>query len=1502
MLGDPPLSPSDLAMSEAVPVKKRRGPRIGPRSKDLVVISDDCIESMQVDDDRSECSSASTAGESSAVGTSFSRPARPSRGPARPVGAAKTAAVKSQTKHYFPLVAEEREHKGMEVFNETPLVADAESDTRDDLPCRTLDDFVVFDEANANIFADLDDVGEEGTEVTIAGDVEPVKSSDLDNYINWDDSDDEGDEGDETCTLGGSTRASGKSTPRPCATDMESPDTGLTQRIRLSAIFCYETFLTMNGETEIWVQTCFGWYKLLNPHPSYAAIYSKLYKAVYMAHQAVRRAKTEPNLPMSRFISDLRAQSPNDILSRLTPITEGDFRKYRDWIGSEIEILTNSTEQDELLATPLIRSIRREGGGTGKAKRAAPSSSQARRTSSGGRVRASDKTALSGEPKNENPACITPLVASIAQGLYARRLLNVSNFDSKFTSSASSETELKEADAWRKRYTQATKAKTADKFKGRLEMADLEAHISLDKFKVSRVEFNEQALLPEEGDGVARYSEAGVMSTATSTSGPRDITVRVGDVVLVRAPELPRDAILDSLWDNAVSGDSKAQRGAIVNADRHFVCAVQVISISHTQERSAQTSTFHGRLLIPGRDTVMQEVAMANEFFLVDSCQTYAFVTSLCGKIGIPFIASKAYIDIGKWVDARRLFCRFWYDLSSAAFEDVNSHVQATDGYLPMWCRSCERTAKEPAPKLGRRIAGSACSSISDVGGASVTEPLVSTQIAPNRCADFVPTVTVGGVDYHTHDVVYMPSDQPNQPFAIGSIVRFFRGPPTTSTKDGPVRILKADIQILKRMRVLPVEHRPQEENSAYDDERHLYWTPLIWEVDVLSFRGKCWVAHPEDIKGGLTAYKDTDVNAFYAKYKGTKAYPGGKDDWIELKPPFEASTLNKEAEGGVKDERASMPACCPICKRERRERTRLLERFLDLPVDGAISSRASGDEPVSFARGQQPLRALDLFSGCGGLTQGLDQSGIVKTMWSVEYMLSAGYTFSKNHPDAQVYNQCSNLLLDSAIRTHRGETIKPLVNQFDGKQLPPMPQPGDVDFIYCGPPCQGFSRCNRFIKADDIKTSLVANALSYVDFYRPTYFLLENVRGLLTYRLGGFQIGPGKVGGGIEMGMLKFILRTLTTMGYQAKFYVLQAGNYGLAQSRRRIFIWACKRGCRLPGVPRPMTTFGKSSQTNVCLPDGTTYAPFAYLSGNAPHHAITVKDAIGDLPKFEFINPQKRYPDPLQDSRPPEWLQYIAVDNQSTDIPGDLDGQLGYVGSMEMSYTSPPLSEFQRLRRRKEQVCVPGSTKNCDELVETLYNHACRKFNAENVERVCRVELQGGKDHHTLPEKLRPWCLSNEKSAAARHNGWKGLFGRLEPEGSFGTALTTMEPMNKSGTVLLYDQRRVLTVRECARAQGFPDTFRFYSINEKSTKDMYRQIGNAVPPPLAYALSLELRDALFQDFVAHAPDSVLAADVNAGEQSDDFADVFCIDLATSTRSLRISEPGVLASLPTCP
>ena len=80
------------------------------------------------------------------------------------------------------------------------------------------------------------------------------------------------------------------------------------------------------------------------------------------------------------------------------------------------------------------------------------------------------------------------------------------------------------------------------------------------------------------------------------------------------------------------------------------------------------------------------------------------------------------------------------------------------------------------------------------------------------------------------------------------------------------------------------------------------------------------------------------------------------------------------------------------------------------------------------------------------------------------------------------------------------------------------------------------------------------------------------------------------------------------------------------------------------------------------------------------------------------------------------------------------------------------------------------------------------------------------------------------------------------MENDGFFSTTITNPEPMGKQGRVLHPDQNRLVSVRECARSQGFPDTYKFYG----TALEKHRQVGNAVPPPMGKAIGLQIRQAM--------------------------------------------------------
>ncbi|MCO5563301.1 hypothetical protein L7F22_016941 [Adiantum nelumboides] len=432
-------------------------------------------------------------------------------------------------------------------------------------------------------------------------------------------------------------------------------------------------------------------------------------------------------------------------------------------------------------------------------------------------------------------------------------------------------------------------------------------------------------------------------------------------------------------------------------------------------------------------------------------------------------------------------------------------------------------------------------------------------------------------------------------------------------------------------------------------------------------------------------------------------------------------------------------------------------------------------------------LSSLDIFAGCGGLSEGLHQSGAAMTKWAIEYEHPAAEAFKLNHPEADVFCENCNVILRSVMEkvgdledclsTPEAES---LCLKLSEEQKAKLPIPGEVDLIVGGPPCQGFSGMNRFNQRtwSKVQCEMILSFLSFADYFRPRYFLLENVRNFVSFNKGQ---------------TFRLTLASLLEMGYQVRFGVLQAGNYGVSQSRKRAFIWAASPEESLPDWPEAQHVFA-SSQLDIVLPGGLQYAAVKNTASGAPLRPITVRDTIADLP---------------------------PVGNGAD--------------KLDINYGNPPQSWFQKVIRGQEN---------------HLYDHISKEMNELNHIRCQRIPKRPGSDWRDLPEEkvklstgqlvdLIPWCLPN---TAERHNQWKGLFGRLDWEGNFPTSVTDPQPMGKVGMCFHPEQDRIVTVRECARSQGFPDSYKFYG----NIQCKHRQIGNAVPPPLARALGEKLKEVV--------------------------------------------------------
>lgn len=132
-----------------------------------------------------------------------------------------------------------------------------------------------------------------------------------------------------------------------------------------------------------------------------------------------------------------------------------------------------------------------------------------------------------------------------------------------------------------------------------------------------------------------------------------------------------------------------------------------------------------------------------------------------------------------------------------------------------------------------------------------------------------------------------------------------------------------------------------------------------------------------------------------------------------------------------------------------------------------------------------------------------------------------------------------------------------------------------------------------------------------------------------------------------------------------------------------------------------------------------------------------------------------------------------------------------------------------------------------------EGVYNHGLGILGNKNLERIKHIPPGGS--WRDIPFGMLPAGMK-----LAKRSDHTKRYGRLHPDGLASTILTKCDP--HWGAFIHYEQDRTLSVREAARFQGFPDSYKFLG----SKASQYAQVGNAVPVPLARAIARAIKKHL--------------------------------------------------------
>ena len=222
---------------------------------------------------------------------------------------------------------------------------------------------------------------------------------------------------------------------------------------------------------------------------------------------------------------------------------------------------------------------------------------------------------------------------------------------------------------------------------------------------------------------------------------------------------------------------------------------------------------------------------------------------------------------------------------------------------------------------------------------------------------------------------------------------------------------------------------------------------------------------------------------------------------------------------------------------------------------------------------------AVELFSGCGGMTLGLKLAGF-RVIGAVEIDPLSIETYRVNHPEVLVW-------ASDICNVSTNEIMECL-------EL----RPGQLDLLAGCPPCQGFSSIrtlNGAKSAEDSRNDLVFEFLRFVKALQPKAVMMENTPGLAK-----------------DWRMVEFF-QELLTLGYEGDYPIVNAVNYGVPQRRRRMILLAGRFGPIGFPPPDPNRNTVRSAIASLAR---------AGESGDALHdlserHSKRVVDMIRKIPK---------------------------------------------------------------------------------------------------------------------------------------------------------------------------------------------------------------------------------------------------------------------------------------------
>ena len=442
---------------------------------------------------------------------------------------------------------------------------------------------------------------------------------------------------------------------------------------------------------------------------------------------------------------------------------------------------------------------------------------------------------------------------------------------------------------------------------------------------------------------------------------------------------------------------------------------------------------------------------------------------------------------------------------------------------------------------------------------------------------------------------------------------------------------------------------------------------------------------------------------------------------------------------------------------------------------------------PSTYPAIRKPT-VMSLFCGCGGLDLGFHEAGF-EVVYAADNDPASISVYKRNiDTNAYVKDVCSDEF------------------HSDLKQL------ANVDVVLGGFPCQGFSKAGPKRSTDD-RNFLYLQMKSAIAKLKPKIFIAENVDGL-SQNFGGSY--------------LRAIVDDFSQLGYRMEWRLVDAVAFGVPQHRRRILFVGLRSDQTT--FSWPVTRYGlprRNGESQISDPTSDLFEQTQEQQTMLA--AMTVRDAIADLPKLGQV------PDHLVTNK---WPQGYASIFKAI-APGQKLCNVRHADSSVYTWNIPEyfgaitekqqmiLETIAKYRRHKKYGDIPnGNPLPVDEIASLMGTAKISQSDIDDLSVLGYIKELDGK----FDLKGAMFC--------------SGLFKRPSWDLPSPTVLTNF---HNPRYFLHPEEDRPFSLRECARLQGFPDSFLItVGQTEVSLEDGYRLIGNAVPPPVSHALARAVFEAL--------------------------------------------------------